>query len=82
MHSHDLSCQELVELITEYLEGTLTPEQQAAFESHAGHCGGCGAYLAQMRQTIKITGKLTEEHIEPAARDELLRAFRQWKRTE
>jgi len=82
MHQHDLTCQELVELVTDYFEGTLTPEQQAAFEKHAGHCNGCHAYLEQMRLTIQLTGKLTEDEIEPPARDELLRAFRQWKRIE
>ena len=82
MHSHDLSCQELVELVTEYFEGTLTPEQRAAFEEHANGCTGCNRHLEHMRLTIQLTGKLTEDHIPPPARDELLRAFRQWKRIE
>ena len=82
MHSHDLTCQELVELVTEYFEGTLTPEQRAAFEAHANGCTGCRTHLEQMRRTIQLTGKLSEDQVVPPARDELLRAFRQWKRTE
>jgi hypothetical protein len=82
MHSHDLTCQELVELVTDYLEGKLTPEQRAAFEAHANGCTGCTVHLEQMRLTIQLTGKLNEDHIPPSARNDLLRAFRQWKRTE
>ena len=82
MHPHDLTCQEFVELVTEYFEGTLTPEQRAAFEAHANGCTGCNTHLEQMRLTIQLTGKLTEDQIVPPARDELLRAFRQWKRIE
>ncbi len=75
-----LTCQELVELVTGYLEGALSPGEQAAFEDHMSRCGGCGNYIRQMRQTIALTGKLTEADLEPPARDELLHLFRAWKR--
>ena len=75
-----LTCREMVELVTEYIEGTMPPRQRAIFEAHLSVCPGCTAYLEQMRQTIAVLGKLTEETIAPQARDELLKAFRDWKR--
>jgi predicted anti-sigma-YlaC factor YlaD len=76
----DMSCKELVELVTEYLEGTLPPSERARFDEHLVLCPGCRTYLEQMRLTIRVLGKLSEESIAPRARDELLRAFRNWKR--
>ena len=76
----DLTCQELVELVTDYLEESLSAAQRARFEEHLAKCTGCRNYLAQMRQTIKLTGKLTEESITPQARDDLLGVFRNWKK--
>src|SRR5438105_1464265 len=77
-----LSCQELVELVTDYLEGALPPTERARFERHLTICPGCETYLDQMRETIRLAGRLTEESIEPAARRDLLSAFRDWKRGE
>ena len=74
-----LSCQELVELVTDFLEDALPPVEQARFEAHLTGCDGCTRYLAQMRVTIAAVGRLTEETIEPAARAELLQLFRDWK---
>jgi anti-sigma factor RsiW len=76
----ELACKELVELVTEYVEGTLPGRQRARFDEHLALCPGCRAYLEQMRQTIRALGKLSEEAIAPRAREELLRAFRGWKR--
>jgi anti-sigma factor RsiW len=75
----ELTCRELVELVTEYLEGALPDEERARFEAHLAECEGCAAYLAQMRDTLRIAGRLREESIAPAARESLLRAFRDWK---
>jgi anti-sigma factor RsiW len=75
-----LTCREMVELVTEYLEGAMPPRERGIFEAHLSVCPGCTAYLDQMRQTIQALGKLTEETIAPQARDELLKAFRDWKR--
>ena len=76
---HELNCQELVELVTDYLEGVLLPAECARFEAHLTGCDGCTRYLEQMRLTIAAVGRLTEESIEPAARAELLQLFRDWK---
>jgi anti-sigma factor RsiW len=78
--SDQLSCQELVELVTAYLENGLSPEECARFEAHLTLCRGCRAHLGQMRHTIEIVGTLTEESISPQARDTLLDAFRDWKK--
>jgi predicted anti-sigma-YlaC factor YlaD len=75
-----ITCQQLVELVTDYLEGTLTPVTRGAFEAHLGVCPGCVTYLDQMRETVRVTGTLTEEQLDPAVRDELLGAFRDFKR--
>jgi anti-sigma factor RsiW len=77
----DLTCQEFVELVTEYFEGSLSAAEQARFEAHIPGCDYCLAYLEQMRQTIRALGRLSEEQIAPPARQRLLDTFRDWKRT-
>ena len=74
-----LSCQELVELVTDYLEGALSPEETARFDEHLTRCTGCTAYLEQIRQTIVLTGRLAPESLSPEAERELLDAFRGWR---
>ena len=76
---NELSCQEFVELVTDYLEGVLPAGDRARFEAHLAICPGCNRYFDQMRLTIAAVGQLTEESIEPAARAELLQIFRNWK---
>ena len=76
--SGSLSCRELVELVTDYLEGALPGADRRRFEKHIAACDACTAYIEQIRLTITATGELTEEDIEPQARDELLAAFRDW----
>ncbi len=76
---NELNCQELVELITDYLEGALPPVEQTRFEAHLAECDGCTRYLEQMHLTITAMGRLTEEAIEPTARADLLQLFRDWK---
>jgi len=80
MTASDLTCKELVELVTEYFEDTLPPADRARFEQHLARCEGCTNYLDQMRRTIDMLGKLTEESIAPQAREELLQIFRDWKK--
>lgn len=80
MSSNELSCQELVELVTEYLEGTLPAPERERFEAHLTICSPCRVYLEQMRQTINTLGRLTEDAIPQDVRHELLEAFRSWKR--
>lgn len=74
-----MTCKELVELVTDYLEGALPPEDVADFEKHLAICTGCRNYLTQMRQTILGLGNLTEESIPEDAKRELLVLFRDWK---
>jgi hypothetical protein len=76
----DLTCRELVELVTEYLEERLAADDRARFELHITYCDWCRTYLRQMRQVLATAGRLGEESLEPDARDALLRAFRGWKR--
>src|SRR5262245_45664162 len=75
----DVSCQELVELLTDYLETALPKRQQRAVAAHLGECGNCAAYLDQFRATIALTGELREEDVPPEAMEELLAVFRDWK---
>ena len=77
--AEEMACKDLVELVTEYLEGTLPPAERVRFETHLAGCDGCTRYLEQMRLTISALGHLPEESLEPRARDELLKAFRDWK---
>lgn len=74
-----LSCQELTELVTDYLEGALDPAERARFEQHLSECGNCEMYLEQIRATIRLTGSLRPEAISPEAEEALLHAFRNWK---
>ena len=76
----DLPCQELVELVTDYLENRLPDGTRLRFEAHLAACSGCRTYLEQMRQTIRALGRLPTESIEAVARDRLLEVFRDWKR--
>ena len=80
MSDGELVCQELVELVTDYLEGALSERDRARFEDHLRRCEGCQAYLEQMRATIRLAGRLTPDSLAPAMRDRLLGAFRDWKR--
>jgi anti-sigma factor RsiW len=74
-----LACQDLVELVTMYLEGALSPTEHERFEAHLKCCPGCRAYLDQMRRTIVAVGGLKGTDLDPAMRDRLLEAFRNWK---
>jgi len=74
-----LSCQELVELVTSYLEGALTPDERGSFEYHIESCRGCHEYVRQMRTTIELTGRLTTSDVSPEAEAKLLTVFRNWK---
>ncbi len=75
----ELTCQEIVELVTEYLEGTLSPLDHERFERHIAMCDGCSTYLDQFRDTIRLTGRLGEDDLPAQARSEFLAAFREWR---
>lgn len=74
-----MTCKELVELVTDYLEGALSPQERTRFEQHISRCESCTIYLEQLRQTIRLVGELREELISPEAARELLSVFRNWK---
>lgn len=78
---NEMSCKELVELVTDYLEGALSPADQRRFELHLGNCEGCKVYIDQIRLTIKAAGQLTEDSIGLTTKEELLAAFRDWKKS-
>jgi anti-sigma factor RsiW len=75
----ELRCRELVELITDYLEGALPTEDARRFEAHLADCDGCSTYLEQMRQTIDAIGHIPPESLSAEASEHLLRAFRGWR---
>lgn len=75
-----MTCREVVELVTDYLEGRLPRWDRFQFQRHIAGCDGCTRYLEQMRQTIRLTGTLREEDVSPEAREALLTAFRDWNR--
>jgi anti-sigma factor RsiW len=75
----EMPCQELVELVTAYFDGSLSWSDRRRFRAHIRGCDHCTAYLEQMRMVIEATGRLTEEDLQPAARDQLLEAFRGWR---
>ena len=80
MGTPDLTCQELVELVTDYLEGALPASERARFEAHIADCPACDAYLDQMQRTVRAVGTRRESTVAPEAEEELLRRFRAWKR--
>jgi anti-sigma factor RsiW len=76
----DLSCKELVELVTDYVEDRLPQPVRTRFEMHLSYCAPCRVYLAQMRETVNLAGRLSEETLPPGSKEALLEAFRGWKR--
>jgi anti-sigma factor RsiW len=79
MSQTELTCQELVELVTEYFEDALPSVERERFEKHLKGCEGCQAYLQQMEQTIRLTGQLTEASMPESAKQALLETFRRWR---
>jgi anti-sigma factor RsiW len=75
----ELTCQELVELVTDYFEGALEPADRVRFEAHVAGCPGCDAYLGQMRTTLEVVGATAALEARPEV-SALLQAFRDWKR--
>ncbi|GAC1344033.1 MAG: hypothetical protein NVSMB27_04550 [Ktedonobacteraceae bacterium] len=76
----ELSCKEIVELVTNYLEQALLPETRVQFETHLADCPGCTNYVEQVRTTIGMLRRLAEEPVFPETKQELLEAFRNWRR--
>ena len=79
MSRADLSCQQVVELVTDYLEGRLSRRDRRRFEKHLSACDGCTRYLEQMRATIRVLGRIEEKDLSKKAKAELMATFRYWK---
>jgi anti-sigma factor RsiW len=77
--SRGLVCQQVVELVTDYLEGALSPAEHRRFEAHLAGCPHCTEYLAQMRETIRLAGRLAPDDLTPAMRTDLTDIYRRWR---
>lgn len=75
----EFTCQEVVELVTDYLEHALLPETQAQVEEHFETCPGCNTFYEQVQQTIMMLRKLSEQQTFPETKQDLLEIFRNWK---
>jgi anti-sigma factor RsiW len=78
----EITCQELTEVLTDYLEGVMPAEDRLRLEAHLATCEGCVSYVTQMRQTIRTMRELRSEHVEATVPDDVLEAFRAWRRNE
>jgi anti-sigma factor RsiW len=77
----EFSCQEMIEVVTNYLDDALPPDEQQRFERHLSYCAGCNTYVDQIRETIRQTGMVPrEESLPPALRGEIVAQFRNRKR--
>jgi anti-sigma factor RsiW len=74
-----IPCQEVVELVTDYLEGALPTAGRRRFEAHLADCPHCTEYLAQIRETIRLAGRVTPEDLSPAMRTDLTELYRRWR---
>ncbi len=79
MVTADMKCQEFVELVTDYMEGSLPAASRVDFEAHILECDGCEAYLDQMRQTMQAIGRLSERDLEREALARMLALFSDWR---
>ena len=75
----DLVCQQVVELVTDFLEGALSAADRRRFEEHLAGCPHCTEYLAQMGETIRLAGRLTPEDLTPDMRSDLTDLYRRWR---
>jgi anti-sigma factor RsiW len=77
---NEMACNELIEAITAYLDGTLPGRDRRRFEAHIAECPFCTEYLAQMRETIARLGALDQATLSPQTRAGIIAAFRDWRR--
>ena len=78
--AEDLECREVVEVVTDYLEGAMPPGERLRFDHHLAMCEGCQAYLEQLRTVIRVAGRPAVDAVPPETMAGLLRAFRDWRR--
>jgi predicted anti-sigma-YlaC factor YlaD len=79
MSEQGLTCQEVIELLSSYIEGGLTADDRRRVDEHLSLCDGCTTYLEQMRETIRLSGMVTEEQVPEDEKTALLAAFRDWR---
>ena len=79
MTTGSMDCNELVELVTAYLDGSLNLEDRARYDLHLLECDGCENYLQQFRSTVATVGKIPFEELDPALRSRLVKAFKDWR---
>lgn len=78
MSTEPMDCNELVELVTAYLEGSLDPDARERFDRHLLECDGCENYLQQFSATVQTIGMIRDD-IEPDFRNRLMTAFQNWR---
>ena len=78
-NAEELTCAELVELVSDYIEGALALDDRVRFDEHLTICSGCANYLDQMRTTIALSGRLRVDDLSPEVRADLVDAFRGWR---
>ncbi|MGH3674763.1 MAG: anti-sigma factor family protein [Mycobacterium sp.] len=79
MSEKQMTCKELVELVTAYLECALDADKHSLFDAHLEYCDGCRNYLEQFRVTVRTMGRIRDDELDPAFRKRLLDAFRDFK---
>jgi anti-sigma factor RsiW len=79
LRAQPLVCQEVVELVTDYLEGALSQRDRRRFDRHIADCEHCTEYLAQMRETLRLTGRLVPEDLSPEMQREFTALYRRWR---
>jgi anti-sigma factor RsiW len=79
MSDQALTCHEVIELLSNYIEGALTEYDRRRVDEHLASCDGCATYLEQMRETIRLSGMVTEEQLPDDEKASLLAAFRDWR---
>jgi anti-sigma factor RsiW len=80
MSARALTCREVIELLSDYVEGSLSTDDQRRVDEHLALCDGCATYLEQIRETIRLSGMVSEEQVPEPEKTALLDAFRDWRR--
>ena len=79
-YEHNYTCQEIVELVTDFVDGALPQHETTLFEVHLAFCTGCRTFVEQIRSTSALAARLTDDELPAHVREELLHAFRDWRR--
>jgi len=79
MSERALTCHEVIDLLSNYIEGALSPDERRRVDEHLALCDGCETYLEQIRETIRLSGMVAEEQVPEEEKTALLAAFRNWR---